>query len=400
MSEVIHIRNSTLNTEPKTVQGEIVTIANEKYYKISNYDLMSPFFMNIVSDSDLWMFISSNGSLSAGRRSPDDALFPYYTDDRINDSQEVTGSKTIVLMSKDGKNYLWEPFSSKYYGIYKSERNIYKNIIGNKVIFEEVNQDLGLCFRYSWLNCDRFGFIKESRITNNNTEPVAISMMDGIQNILPSGVNRAFQLEYSTLVDGYKKNELIEDIGLGLYMLSSIPTDKAEPSEALKATVVWSAGLENTHILLSGTQLDLFRRGMPVIQEVDVKALRGAYMLQSDFNLAAGKEKEWVIAADLNKDQADIAELADLIKTNKNISQIISAEISQSTENLKIMLAQADANQLTNDNLNLFRHYSNTLFNIMRGGIFNNNYYIDKNDFRDFISATNKQIAAEICSIY
>ena len=72
-----------------SVSGEIVTINNEKYYKISNYNLMPPFFMNIVSDSDLWMFISSNGPLTAGRRNPDNALFPYYTDDKIHDSNEI-----------------------------------------------------------------------------------------------------------------------------------------------------------------------------------------------------------------------------------------------------------------------------------------------------------------------
>lgn len=73
---------------------------------------MSPFLMNIVSDSDLWMFISSNGALTAGRRNPDQALFPYYTDDRIHDSRDITGSKTVVFVTKEDNLFLWEPFSS------------------------------------------------------------------------------------------------------------------------------------------------------------------------------------------------------------------------------------------------------------------------------------------------
>jgi hypothetical protein len=69
--------------------------------------------MNIVSDSDLWMFISSNGALTAGRKNPDRALFPYYTDDRIHDSNGITGSKTILLVTINEKTFLWEPFSTR-----------------------------------------------------------------------------------------------------------------------------------------------------------------------------------------------------------------------------------------------------------------------------------------------
>ena len=47
---------------------DYVLIDNEKFFKISNSDNMRPFFMSIVSDSDHWMFISSNGGLTAGRR--------------------------------------------------------------------------------------------------------------------------------------------------------------------------------------------------------------------------------------------------------------------------------------------------------------------------------------------
>ena len=129
ISKKIHIGNLKLNPSQKSIQGKIVSLGKDQYYKISNYDLMPPFFMNIVSNSDLWMFISSNGALTAGRRSPDNALFPYYTDDQIHDSSDITGSKTIAFVTKEDKSFLWEPFSSKYQGIYKLERNIYKNII-------------------------------------------------------------------------------------------------------------------------------------------------------------------------------------------------------------------------------------------------------------------------------
>ena len=69
---------------------EILNLANETWLKISNHDTLRPFFMNIVSDSNHWMFISSNGGLTAGRKNNKYALFPYYTDDKITDLADVT----------------------------------------------------------------------------------------------------------------------------------------------------------------------------------------------------------------------------------------------------------------------------------------------------------------------
>jgi len=57
-------------------QGEYVTLQGERYYCIRHYDCMPPFFMSIVSSSDHWLFISSTGGLTAGRRNAESALFP------------------------------------------------------------------------------------------------------------------------------------------------------------------------------------------------------------------------------------------------------------------------------------------------------------------------------------
>ena len=61
-------------------------LEDEIFFKISNSDALRPFFMSIVSDSNHWMFISSNGGLTAGRKDSENALFPYYTDDKITES--------------------------------------------------------------------------------------------------------------------------------------------------------------------------------------------------------------------------------------------------------------------------------------------------------------------------
>ncbi len=94
MNNTIDITKSS-SSQANEIKGELVNFENETYYKISNSNTMRPFFMSIVSDSNHWMFISSNGGLSAGRKNSESSLFPYYTDDKINESEDITGSKSI-----------------------------------------------------------------------------------------------------------------------------------------------------------------------------------------------------------------------------------------------------------------------------------------------------------------
>ena len=79
-----------------------VKIDGEPFLKISDYDQMKPFFMTIVSPSDHWLFISSNGGITAGRINAESALFPYYTDDKIMDLADITGSQTVLKVEHDG----------------------------------------------------------------------------------------------------------------------------------------------------------------------------------------------------------------------------------------------------------------------------------------------------------
>ena len=388
----MYLGENKASNEVNEVKGEVVTIGNESYYKISNVNEMRPFFMSIVSNSNHWMFISSNGGLTAGRKNSSYALFPYYTDDKITESAEITGSKTIVQIHLEGKTYLWEPFSNRYEGIYKISRNLYKNSYGNKVIFEEVNHDLGVTFKYEWCSSSKYGFIKKSTIVNNTNNTLKVTVLDGIQNILPYGVSSDLQNASSNLVDAYKKCELETNEGLGIYALSAIIVDKAEPSEALKANIVWSIGVEKPTYLLSSLQLNNFRKGKEIQQEVDVKAEKGAYFTCSDLTLNANSEKNWMLVANVNQTIVDINEIKKTIKNEKNLATKIQENIERGTTKLIQLTGAADGIQLSNDNLINTRHFSNTLFNIMRGGIFDFNYQIEKGDFIKYIANANKKV--------
>ena len=98
-----HIGDQSLKFRTSQPEGGLIETDGEVFYRIDNYDAMPPFLMSLVSDSDHWMFVSSNGALTAGRRDPDHALFPYYTDDRIHDSEDQTGGKTLLRVTRRGR---------------------------------------------------------------------------------------------------------------------------------------------------------------------------------------------------------------------------------------------------------------------------------------------------------
>ena len=393
MLEKIYVGDLESSVENKKVEGKQLKIGNENFYKISNVDKIRPFFMSIVSNSNHWMFISSTGSLSAGRKNSEFSLFPYYTDDKITESSDTTGSKTIITVKINNKNFLWEPFSNRFKGAYKVSRNIYKNTIGNKVIFEEINHDLNIEFSYQWSSSNKYGFVRKSSIKNNSNNDLDINFLDGIQNILPYGVGEGLQIAQSNLVDAYKKCELENKSKLGIFTLSAIIVDKAEPSEALKANTVWTTEIENTKHLLSSLQLDNFRNGIDLYNEHEIKAEKGAYFINKKIKLKCNSLKEWIIVCNVNQTISDVVSLKNSITNDREIKSKVEDDVILGSSKLRELVGNADGLQLTNDKLRMIRHFSNTMFNIMRGGIFDDNYQIEKNDFLPYIKKAN-------CSIY
>lgn len=387
------VSDATLQDCIRQAEGGLVELDGERFYRIENVDAMPPFFMSLVSDSDHWLFISSNGALTAGRRDPDQALFPYHADDRIHDSVEHTGAKTLLRVQREGRTFLWEPFSQRYEGLYRITRNLYKSTLGNKILFEEINEDLQLVFRQAWMSSDRFGFVRSATLDNRGGGAVDVSLVDGLQNVLPHGLGWRFQLEYSTLGDGYKRTELLPESGLALFRLSSLPVDKAEPSEALRANAAWCTGLPGALCLLSSTQLGAFRKGLPLRGESDVRGLRGAYLVHTTLRLAPDGESTWFIVADLGLDAVGVCALQRHLQRAQDLPAELMADIRRGTANLERLVGGADGLQATADELNTSRHFSSTLFNIMRGGIPGSGYQIEVADARAFLAKSNREVA-------
>jgi hypothetical protein len=385
------VADALLSTPAGPPAGTFVDLEGGRCYRVSDYDAMPPFFMSLVSDADHWLFLSSNGALTAGRRDPDHALFPYVTDDRIHDSQEQTGCLTVLRVLRDGRTSLWEPFSSRCEGLWRVTRSLAKSVHGNRIQFEEVNHDLGLAFRYEWMSSEAFGFVRRATLEQlggpgdlgtAGSGGVRVEVLDGLRNLLPAGLERRFQLEFSTLADGYKRTERVPGSALALFRLSSIPVDKAEPSEALRVNAAWSTGLAFDHLLLSEAQVGAFRRGGALQDETDVRGRRGAYLLHATLDLEPGLSRDWLLAADVDLDACG------------DPGAEVLADVDRGTRNLVRIVAGADGLQATGDELATWRHFSNTLFNAMRGGVPDDGYRIPTADLVLFLARANAGVAA------
>ena len=393
-----------------------VTIDDDRWYRISAVHLMPEFFISPVSSGDHWMFISSQGALSAGRRNPDSALFPYYPSDKLTDNAACTGAKTIIR-KKSGENTVetWEPFTERIASGDPVSRNLYKNWLGNRLMFEEVNQRLKLVFAYSWTFSNRFGFVRNCKLRNLGQEDACVSVLDGLQNLLPAGIEQNFQLRYSNLGDAYKKSELSDQQDMGIYYLSSVPTDRAEPSEGLRATIAWQNGLERAKVLLSSQQLDRFRDGLSVEPEKDVRGRRGAYFTVTEHVIPAGGQAvaaselgsrsdigshtcetgnvTWSIVANVNCDQVDVINLISELQASSDIDALIDRDVAENEKRLLAIVSAADGRQAGGDCLRVQRHQSNVLFNVMRGGIPRHQYAICADDFSRHLLHFNRQAA-------
>ena len=367
-------------------------IAGERYYAIRNVDRMPPFFISVISATDHWLFISSTGGLTAGRVSPETALFPYITVDKIHESTTHTGSKTILRVIMRGERHNWEPFNLEQDGRFAISRNLYKNRLGNKLCFEEINHDLQLAFRCTWVSSDSYGFARQCELQNLSNKRIDIDVVDGLQNILPAGTPRFAQTNTSNLVDAYKWTELDEQTGMALFTLYSGITDRAEPCESLRANTIFCLGLEGQKVLLSSEQLGNFRVGEKLEQEIQRRGIRGAYLVSAALKLAPNASERWQIVADIERSQGQVIELQKQLARPDEVAEAIARSVERGSDELARIMASADGYQATAEANVAVHHYANVLFNVLRGGIFDDQYIVSSWDFAGTIRHFNHDV--------
>lgn len=369
----------------KSVKGKFTRIDGREFYCIENYDDLDPFLFTLAASNDIWIYLASNGGVTAGRMSAERAFFPYLTEDRLYHSTD-TGSKTIVRVTKDGKTSLWQPFTNAYIEGYNLTRNLYKSVIGNEAIFEEINHCLGVTFRYGWRSCEKYGIVRTASIVADSDTEVEI--IDGMLNILPFGIRSAFQLELPCLADAYKSSEVIGD-HTAVYSLTSAINDKPTPEEMLRCNAAWAIADFPYRLYVSEKSLKQFISGD--LKKADTSfGDRGAFLMSFKLSLKAGKEVQWYTIADVGLSQNDVSVILKGIKLSD-----VMADLKRSEYDLRSIIAKADGLQCTGNRVSSVHHMSNVTFNNMRGGLFLNGYNVDKNDFIGFIKSRNKAVYSE-----
>ena len=372
--------------------GEFCDAFGRRCYRIAHAESLPPFLINLVSASDLWMFVASNGALTAGRGDADGALFPYQTADRIYDSAGIIGPVTALGVATAAGEVLWEPFAPRPHRGHEITRNLYKSVEGDCLWFEEFNRGLGLVFRYGWATADTYGFVRRSELENLAGWPVRVRVLDGLRNLLPAGVSQRLQGMSSNLADAYKTAELLPGSTLAVYALAAGIVDRPQPVEALRAGIVWSGGLPGAAILLSDVQLETFFAGGTPHPEAQRRGRRGAYLLSTGLTLAPRQTERWFLVADTGLGQPEVAARRLQLAAGEAQAGLAAAEAA-ATRRLRALIGAADGIQAGGDETAAAHHFANVLFNVLRGGTFADGHRIPGRDFAAFVAGHNRAVA-------
>jgi hypothetical protein len=382
----------TSSQRPPTDETEgFVAIDGAELYRIPDFDRLPPFLIAVTSESDLWMYVSSAGGLTAGRIDADHCIFPYETVDRLHDLYGITGPQTLLRVHRSGHPpVLWEPFATQSRDPWTT-RNLYKNALGNRLVFEEIHHHLQLSFTYTWRTSARFGFVRTARLTNHDEDSaVRVDVLDGLLNILPAGVPLSMQQGLSCLVDAYKQTEIDRGTGLAMYYLTSLVSDRPEPAEALTANIVWSRGLNGAAVLLRDEVRRSFRQRGELTPDQRVVGRRGAFFVRASPQIEPRQRIEWDIICDADRDHADVASLRTLLRSGADqIRAAVAEDCDRSERGLLKILAEADGLQVSGQRMACTHHLANVLFNSMRGGVPLEQGKVDAERFCDFVRSRN-----------
>jgi hypothetical protein len=372
--------------------GAFVTDGGDTWYRIDGFDRLAPFFMVLAGDSDLWAFVSTAGSLTAGRRDAEGAFLPYETVDKIHLRGEHTGPRTWIHFDHGPGAELWQPFMPQPQRP-SHGRSVWKNLSGTRIRFRDEHPSGRLVFEYEWFTAASLGLVRSARLLAP-CGPVTVKVLDGVLNLVPPGVGLDLSNRMSCLTDAYKWNESAAGGRLALFTLYAQIWDRAEPKESLNALAAWHAGAPaGTKTLLSAAQVPRFCRSGQVDAENLARGRRGAFLLNFEVQVDA-EGQAWHVAIDAPCTQTQAFELARRLAAGCGTADEIVEARERNTAGLDELLARADGLQSSGDPMAAAHHRANVLFNIMRGGVFLDGTRLGRDDLMVFIAQRNKALAA------
>ncbi len=367
-----------------------VTRDGVRYAAIYDVDRLEPFLMHLAGNSDVWVFAGSNSPFTAGRVDPDTALFPYVTADKLLRHNDTSGAMTLMRVRRGAARGFWQPWAAdRAEGI---SRNLFKRVDSTEIVFEEINEPLGLRFAWSLTTCDEFGLVRQATLENLSAEPAEVEYLDGWHELVPPGIGTALWDRFSYLAAAYARAEAAPDVPLAVYSLNAAITDHPEANESLRSACAWSIGHGRPKIVLSERQAARWRAGAATPPELSIRGEIGAYLVADETVLEPDGRRSWFAVADTNLDQAAVADLRERLRKPETLERELMAAIEADRRGLRGRIAGADAIQRTGDETASVHHYANVLFNSMRGGTFPDSYRFPSEDLRRYLRTHNRAV--------
>ncbi|MEI2825942.1 MAG: hypothetical protein V9F04_05660 [Dermatophilaceae bacterium] len=348
--------------------GSVLPSGDVPRYRVDGVDRMTPFFMSLVGPGDGWAFVSSSGAITAGRGSPEHALFPYLTDDQLLDTVGRSGSSTTITLGSDATGTVWTPFARDTADDPQIRRAVEKTLLSDEIVLEERHTGWALCWRVSWRHSPSHGLVRSATLTREAGKTGAaadpgktlrVFIRDGVVNVLPPGVSTRTQRQLSNLLDAYKLTELDRGRRLAWTRLNSGLTDLAEPCESLLASTVWLAGMPEATLLVDPDRPDAGQR----------RGARGQLLAAARLTLVPGETRQWSMVLDVDRDAAQVADLRAALVEPERHWEAVQLDLQRARDTLSALVESADGLQSTGDLAASAHHTSSVLFNVMRGGV-------------------------------
>jgi hypothetical protein len=96
---------------------------------------------------------------------------------------------------------------------------------------------------------------------------------------------------------------------------------------------------------------------------------------------------------EVNQGASEVRALNRQLQEATNLQALVLADVELGTQNLIRVVGSTDGLQLTGDEGSTWRHFSNALFNVMRGGIPDDQYRISRDDLKAFLLKSNGELA-------
>lgn len=173
---------------------------------------------------------------------------------------------------------------------------------------------------------------------------------------------------------------------MAVYSLTTYINDTPNPIEMLRANVAWTTA--DAEICLSAQALQDFALGRPLKTGESCYGCRGAFWVHKTVGLAPGETYTFSIVMDCGYDHARLAKCRQYVAQGDFGG--LRQDIEKGRARLREIVRQADGVQESADPIACAHHYLNTLYNVMRGGTFENGYAFDLEDFARFARIRNR----------